>query len=104
MVSVLAMAALAMDLTTLYVAHGETQRAADAAALAGAKAFVDFGVTTNPSNPALQNLAQTRAGDLATAVVSQNNVAGAPAHFINGTPTLSLTFSMPTSAAGDKET
>jgi len=95
MVSVLAMAALAIDLTTLYVAHGEIQRAADAAALAGAKAFVDSGVTTNPSNPALQNLAQTMAGDLATAVVSQNNVAGGPAHFINGTPTVSLTFSMP---------
>src|SRR6266704_90678 len=95
MVSVLAMAALAIDLTTLYVAHGEIQRAADAAALAGAKAFVDSGVTTSPSNPALQNLAQTMAGDFATAVVSQNNVAGAPAQFINGTPTVSLTLSVP---------
>ena len=53
MVGLLAMAALAIDLTTLYVAHGEIQRAADAAALAGAKAFVDSGVTTSPSNPAL---------------------------------------------------
>ena len=34
MVSVLAMAALTIDLTTLYVAHGEIQRAADAAGLA----------------------------------------------------------------------
>ena len=54
MVSILAMAALAIDLTTLYVAHGEIQRAADAAALTGAKAFVDSGVTTSPSNAALQ--------------------------------------------------
>ena len=53
MVSLLAVSALAIDLTTLYVAHGEIQRAADAAALAGAKAFVDSGVTTNPSNGAL---------------------------------------------------
>ena len=37
------MAALAIDVTTLYVARGEMQRAADAAALAGAKAFVDSG-------------------------------------------------------------
>ena len=95
MVSVLAMAALAIDLTTLYVARGEIQRAADAAALAGAKAFVDSGVTTNPSNPNLQNLAQTMAGDFATAVLSQNKVAGAIPQFINGTPTVSLTFSIP---------
>jgi len=95
MVSLVAMAALAIDLTTLYVAHGEIQRAADAAALAGAKAFVDSGVTTSPSNPALQNLAQSMATDYATAVLSQNNVAGSPAQFINGTPTVSLTFSVP---------
>jgi Putative Flp pilus-assembly TadE/G-like len=93
MVSVLAMAALAIDLTTLYVAHGEIQRAADAAALAGAKAFVDSGVTTSPSNNALQTLAQTMAVDFATAVVSQNHVAGAPAQFINGTPRVNLTIS-----------
>jgi hypothetical protein len=95
MTSVLVMAALAIDLTTLYVAHGEIQRAADAAALAGAKAFVDSGVTTNPSNPALQNLAQNLAGDFATAVLGQDKVAGAPAQFVNGTPTVSLTFSVP---------
>lgn len=95
MVSLVAMAALAIDLTTLYVAHGEIQRAADAAALAGAKAFVDSGVTTNPSNAALQNLAQNMATDYSTAVLSQNNVAGSPAQFINGTPTVSLTFSIP---------
>src|SRR5713226_2339284 len=94
MVSLLAMAALAIDLTTLYVAHGEIQRAADAAALAGAKAFVDSGVTTNPSNAALQGLATAMATDFATAVLSQNNVAGAPAHFTNP-PTVSLTFSIP---------
>jgi len=35
MMGVLAMAALAIDMTTLYVARGEIQRAADAAALAG---------------------------------------------------------------------
>ena len=89
----LAMAALAIDLTTLYVAHGEIQRAADAAALAGAKAFVDSGVTTSPSNTSLQTLAQTMATDFATGVVSQNHVAGAQAQFINGTPQVSLNIS-----------
>jgi hypothetical protein len=101
MVSMLAMAALAIDLTTLYVAHGEIQRAADSAALAGAKAFVDSGVTTYPSNSNLQTLAQNLAVDYATAVASRNNVAGAPANFstapqvnfsIAGNPTITVTM------------
>ena len=37
LLALLGMAALAIDIATLYVAHGEAQRAADAAALAGAK-------------------------------------------------------------------
>ena len=101
MVSLLAMAALAIDLTTLYVARGEIQRAADAAALAGAKAFVDSGVTTSPSNTALQTLAQTLATDFATGVVSQNHVAGAPAQFINGTPQVNLNISLPGNPSAD---
>lgn len=76
MVSVLAMAALAIDLTTLYVAKGEIQRAADSAALAGAKAFVDSGVTSNPGNTKLQAVAQQLAKSYAAAAVSQNNVSG----------------------------
>src|SRR5258708_24021638 len=98
MVSILAMAALAIDLTTLYVAHGEIQRAADAAALAGAKAFVDSGVTTSPSNPPLQPLAHGMALDYATGAVSQNNVAGAPAQFFNGTPQVNLNTGSPSAA------
>ena len=101
MIGVLIMAALAIDLTTLYVAHGEIQRAADAAALAGAKAFVDSGITTSPSNPALQTLAQTLAVDYAKGAAGQNNVAGAPATFINGTPLVNLTISIPGHAAAD---
>ena len=46
LVSLLAMAALAIDVVTLYVARGEIQRAADAAALAGAHAIADSGATT----------------------------------------------------------
>lgn len=98
MVSILAMAALAIDLTTLYVAHGEIQRAADAAALAGAKAFVDSGVTTSPSNAALQTLAQGMAVDYATGAIGQNNVAGAPAQFISGTPQVNLNTGSPSTA------
>lgn len=49
MVGVLAMAALAVDIVALYVARSESQRAADAAALAAAKIFVYTGVTSNSS-------------------------------------------------------
>jgi hypothetical protein len=85
-VSLLAMAALAVDVVTLYVAKGEIQHAADAAALAGAKAFVESTVTTDPSNAGLQTLAQNIAcpdaacssGYIAQAL-TQNPVSGSPA-------------------------
>ncbi len=85
-VSLLAMAALAVDVVTLYVAKGEIQHAADAAALAGAKAFVESTVTTDPANAGLQSLAQKIAcpdaacssGYIAQAL-AQNPVSGSPA-------------------------
>jgi hypothetical protein len=91
MVSLLAVAALAIDLTTLYVAKGEIQRAADSAALAGAKAFVDSGVTTNPANPGLQGVAQRIANVYIVAAAFQNNVAGAPAQMV-GSPVLDFSL------------
>src|SRR6266436_4952709 len=42
------MAALAIDLVTLYVAKAQAQRVADAAALAGAKTLVEYGITADP--------------------------------------------------------
>jgi len=91
MVSLLAVAALAIDLTTLYVARGEIQRAADSAALAGAKAFVDSGITTNPANTGLQGVAQQIADSYAVAAAFQNNVAGAPAQMV-GSPALDFSL------------
>ena len=43
LVVLLGISALAIDLVSLYLARSEAQRAADAAALAGAKKFVDSG-------------------------------------------------------------
>lgn len=77
MVALLGMAALAIDVVTLYVARSEMQRAADAAALAGAKAFVDSGVTSDPTNPNRQLLAQSMIPSLVNAVLPQNKVSGA---------------------------
>jgi hypothetical protein len=82
LVSLLAMAALAIDVTTLYVARGEMQRAADAAALAGAKAFVDSGITplptTDPGFPARRILAQNMATAVVNSILQQNKVSGVP--------------------------
>ena len=87
MVSLLAIAALAVDLVSLYAARGEIQRAADAAALAGAKAFVDSAVTTDPT---LQPMAQTMAQAYASAAAAQNLVSGGAPQF-SSPPTFDFT-------------
>lgn len=75
LVSLFAMAALAIDVASLYSARAEAQKAADAAALAAAKAFVDSGYMTNP---AALDLAKNMASSYGQAIGSQNNVAGSP--------------------------
>jgi Putative Flp pilus-assembly TadE/G-like len=69
LVALLAMAALAIDVVTLYVASSQVQRAADAAALAGAKAIADSGFTTLPSTDPNYNTAQTLSQTMATKAV-----------------------------------
>src|SRR6266852_6754459 len=86
LVSLLGMAALAIDVTTLYVARGEMQRAADAAALAGAKAFVDSGLTSDPTNTTRQALAQTMATAVINSIVQENKVSGAAPQLAPGSP------------------
>src|SRR5579864_7750971 len=77
MLSMLAMVALAIDVITLYSARSETQRVADAAALAAAKALADGGVTGDPSNSAgTYTSAQTLATQAAKDVGSQLSIAG----------------------------
>ena len=91
LLALLGMAALAIDVSTLYVAHGEAQRAANAAALAGARMFAFSGYTSvstpSPSTPAAADVCQTSAAPgadaaanrQAEAVAAQNLVAGQPA-------------------------
>src|SRR6266536_3478894 len=50
MVSIIAMAALSIDVVTLYLAREEAQRAADAGALAAARFLSISGVTGDPGN------------------------------------------------------
>lgn len=91
LVSLLAMAALAIDVVTLYVARGEMQRAADAAALAGAKAFVDSGVTSEPGNATRQATAQTMATTVVNSILAQNKVSGAAPVLVGGAPAFDFT-------------
>ena len=94
LVTLLAMAALAIDVVTLYVARSEMQRAADAAALAGAKAFVDSGVTslatTDPNYATVQGLAQTMATTVINSIVPQNRIQGTPPALV-GAPAFDFT-------------
>jgi hypothetical protein len=80
LVSLLAMAALAIDIVTLYSARSEIQRAADAAAVAGAKAVADSGVTTllltDPNFTTVQPWATTAATNQINAVLQNNLIAG----------------------------
>jgi hypothetical protein len=87
MVSLLAMVALAIDITSLYVAQSQAQSAADAAALAGAKMFVTSGFTsvqTAVTPPVLQSDVCQNSGPgniaaanrQAEAAAAQNTVAG----------------------------
>jgi Flp pilus assembly protein TadG len=85
-VTILAMAALAIDVVTLYVARSEMQRAADAAALAAAKALVDSGVTSDPTNTTRQTLAAAMATDIINSTIQQNKVGGVQPTLV-GTPT-----------------
>ena len=71
-----AMAALSIDVVTIYTARSEAQLAADSAALAGARVLANSGVTSNPSS-GLIGSAWTLASAVATRVAEQNLVGGA---------------------------
>jgi Flp pilus assembly protein TadG len=75
MVLFLAAAGLAIDLVAAYVARNEAQRAADAAALAGASVFVDEGCTTT-GGCVSGGPQEAEATTQAYAVAGQNPVLG----------------------------
>jgi Flp pilus assembly protein TadG len=83
MVAILAMAALSIDVVTLYLANAEAQRSADSAALAAARVLSLTGMTGDPSNSAAGTItnpwqqACTLATSVATAVATQNTMGGA---------------------------
>jgi Flp pilus assembly protein TadG len=87
MVAIIAMAALSIDVITLYLAKEEAQRAADAAALAGAQVISLSGLTGDPTN-ATSNWGAIcgtngSAASVAKAVANQNLVGGIAPTTIN---------------------
>src|SRR5579875_318095 len=89
LVFMLGMCALAIDLVTGYLARVQCQRAADAAALAGAKVFIDTGCTSTGGCGGSQEPLATQQ---AVSVAAQNPVMGlAPA-----ASTVSTSFNYPT--------
>lgn len=83
MIAIMAMAALSIDVVTLYLANAESQRSADAAALAAARILSISGMTGDPFNTATSggtNVWQSAcqlATQVATAVAQQNTIGGA---------------------------
>src|ERR1035441_8991013 len=70
-----AMAALSIDVVTLYTARSEAQLAADSAALAGARVLANSGTTSDTSGASMLS-AQTNAQAVATKVAKQNQIGG----------------------------
>jgi len=70
-----AMAALSIDVVTLYTARSEAQLAADAGALAGARTLANSGMTSGAS-PGLITSAEALAVAVATQVAASNQVGG----------------------------
>jgi hypothetical protein len=83
---VIAMAALSIDVGTLYEASAEAQRSADAAALAAARVLSLSGMTGDPTNSSGDwSKACTAASQAAQSVAGQNFVGGA-------VPTVNVSF------------
>jgi len=90
MVLLLAISAFAIDLANFYLARAQAQRAADAAALAGATAFVNSGCTAGGCTAGGSQ--ETLARQQAEAVAAQNDIAGQAAIIQNS----DVTFTYPT--------
>ncbi len=93
MVAIIAMAALSIDVVTLYLAREEAQRSADGAALAAAKIISVSGLTGDPTNSGNNwvkvcgpdNGTDGLATRIAKAVASQDAVGGLAATTVNVT-------------------
>jgi uncharacterized membrane protein len=81
MVAIIAMAALSIDVITLYLAREEVQRSSDARALAAARFLSLSGLTGGPgySQVTFWQATCAEARQVALAVVNQNTIGRGPA-------------------------
>src|SRR5579864_8103953 len=93
MIVLLGVAALAIDLVSFYAVRAEAQRAADAAALAGAQTFLTSGCTTSAGGCVSGGSQETSATQRAQDIGAQNFVAGQAASISAS----DITFSYPNS-------
>jgi Flp pilus assembly protein TadG len=89
MVGIISMAALSIDVGTLYQAKAEAQRAADAGALTAARLISISGVTGDPGNAA--GSWQLACGPAGTATLAAIAVAQAPSNLVGGVPAGNVT-------------
>ncbi|HEX5412176.1 MAG TPA: pilus assembly protein TadG-related protein [Terriglobia bacterium] len=89
MVMLLGVCAIAIDMANLYLARAQAQRAADAAALAGAKTFITTGCAT--SGCTAGGIQETDGRKQAVAAGAQNYIAGQAASIADS----DITFSYP---------
>src|ERR1700733_7306292 len=98
LVAIIAMAALSIDVGTLYEAKAEAQRAADAAALTAARLISISGVTGDPNTASSW---QAVCGAGGTATLAAQAVAQLPSNFVSGAaPTVKVTYG-PGAGSGD---
>ena len=99
MVAIVAMAALSIDVVTLYLARMEAQRSADAAALAAARVISLSGITGDPNNTS-GDWAQI-CGSGGTALATEAAQATASQTVANAVPTtVTVNYSSQGSASG----
>ena len=89
LVMMLGVCAIAIDMANLYLARAQAQRAADAAALAGAKSFLITGCAT--SGCTAGGIQETDGRKQAEAAGGQNDIAGQAASIADS----DITFSYP---------
>ncbi len=96
MVGIIAMAALSIDIGTLYQAKAQAQRSADAAALTAARVISISGITGDPNNTS--GAWQPTCGAAGTATLAAKAVAQAQSNFIGGVQASMVTVTYGTGA------
>jgi Putative Flp pilus-assembly TadE/G-like len=92
LVVLLMLAGLGIDLASLYAGHAEAQRAADAAALAGAEVFATSGCTSSPGGCTPGGFQEALASQQAQLIGDQNHVGGQFANILSS----DISFNYPT--------